>query len=518
MGRRQYPPMGNGHTEYRYEIEPDSGQVIDFRKVQDITSRLDFGPVREGPHMTTARSTTFVTSTLDDGSLVAIETLLPGASSQRRRRMENSIAIWVECVHPNIPHLIGKAIIPGQGGLGVVYGWHEYQRLQCLSAPQYLECCPTTLADRYQLSTRICEAVAYMHANNMIHGNICSAQILVTDDGVPQLMPSFEFTTMINKTENTKSGTIRWAAPELFGETPNLTLANDIYALGMEIITNPDPYVNSCDHSQLFTWIAEGELRSRFTDTIPENDAGNTTWNLLSECLSPNPADRPSVFDVYDTLRMLDYQTLNDRPEGMIVGPEITIQDLVSHFEKHGQNNYTDPLGEVHIATTSPCSDTVLANVYKINLSGQGYVAVKCVKHVNPHKMLKRAARELSCWSSHKHENILPVLGFAVVKDNLAMVAPWMSNGDVTQYVVRNPKCDRRKLCIQLARAISYLHESGVIHGDIKGPNVLISDEEMIQVADFGVSIMEHKEIEFSVTSTGRGTERWQARQGLDKY
>jgi serine/threonine protein kinase len=42
-------------------------------------------------------------------------------------------------------------------------------------------------------------------------------------------------------------------------------------------------------------------------------------------------------------------------------------------------------------------------------------------------------------------------------------------------------------------------------------PNVLISDEGDVQVTDFGVSIMDHREIEFSVTSTGAGTQRWQA-------
>ncbi|KAJ1304031.1 hypothetical protein OPQ81_008439 [Rhizoctonia solani] len=49
------------------------------------------------------------------------------------------------------------------------------------------------------------------------------------------------------------------------------------------------------------------------------------------------------------------------------------------------------------------------------------------------------------------------------------------------------------------------------VHGDIKGPNVLISDAGTVQVTEFGVSIVDHREIEFSVTSGGRGTHRWQA-------
>ncbi|CAE6515217.1 unnamed protein product [Rhizoctonia solani] len=155
--------------------------------------------------------------------------------------------------------------------------------------------------------------------------------------------------------------------------------------------------------------------------------------------------------------------------------------------------------------------DTTLASVHRVELSNRQHIAVKRVKHNTLYKRLKRAARELDCWASYQHNNILPILGFAIVGADIAMVSPWMSNGCVTDFVTRKPNCDRLGLCTQLARAVAYLHEHNVVHGDIKGPNVLVSDIETIQVADFGVSIVDHLEIEFSATSSGRGTQRWQA-------
>ncbi|KAF8756674.1 kinase-like protein [Rhizoctonia solani] len=173
--------------------------------------------------------------------------------------------------------------------------------------------------------------------------------------------------------------------------------------------------------------------------------------------------------------------------------------------------NHTESLQQANIANAVPFADGAFANVYKITMANQQCVAVKCVKHTSRYKKLKRASRELSCWSSYTHENILPLLGFAVLRDDLAMVSPWMRNGYVTVYVVRNPSCNRLGLCAQLAQAISYLHENRVVHGDIKGvTNVLVSDEGTIQITDFGVSITDHQEIEFSETSTGQGTQRWQ--------
>ncbi|EUC55838.1 tyrosine kinase catalytic domain protein [Rhizoctonia solani AG-3 Rhs1AP] len=195
----------------------------------------------------------------------------------------------------------------------------------------------------------------------------------------------------------------------------------------------------------------------------------------------------------------------------LAVTEETTLQHLVSHFEKRRLMNYTELLDPTRALVAESVADTALANVYRVELLNRHSVAVKCVKHNTPYKRLKRAARELDCWLSHKHENILPVLGFAVVGTNLAMVSPWMNNGHVTDYVATNPNCDRLTLCVQLAKAVAYLHENSVVHGDIKGPNVLVSDQGAIQVTDFGVSIMDHQEIEFSVTSSGRGTQRWQA-------
>ncbi|KAH7333808.1 kinase-like domain-containing protein [Rhizoctonia solani] len=90
------------------------------------------------------------------------------------------------------------------------------------------------------------------------------------------------------------------------------------------------------------------------------------------------------------------------------------------------------------------------------------------------------------------------------------MISQWMNNGCVTEYVVKNPGCDRLKLCVQLACAIAFLHTHNVVHGDIKGRNVLVSDTGTIMVTDFGVSMMDHQEIEFTATKSRGGTLRWQ--------
>lgn len=40
----------------------------------------------------------------------------------------------------------------------------------------------------------------------------------------------------------------------------------------------------------------------------------------------------------------------------------------------------------------------------------------------------------------------------------------------------------------QLATALAYLHERGVVHGDIKPSNILIADDGRPVISDFGIA------------------------------
>lgn len=42
----------------------------------------------------------------------------------------------------------------------------------------------------------------------------------------------------------------------------------------------------------------------------------------------------------------------------------------------------------------------------------------------------------------------------------------------------------------ELALALTYLHKQGVVHGDVKGNNILVSTEIKVLLCDFGVAVM----------------------------
>ncbi|KDQ16034.1 hypothetical protein BOTBODRAFT_97408, partial [Botryobasidium botryosum FD-172 SS1] len=129
--------------------------------------------------------------------------------------------------------------------------------------------------------------------------------------------------------------------------------------------------------------------------------------------------------------------------------------------------------------------------------------------------LLKRLAREAKVWSQLRHPNVLPFLGLCTLTSVPYLISPWMENGHVLDYVQTNPDADRVCLLAQVADGLEYLHNlepEPVIHGDLRGPNILISPSGDARIADFGLSELKADIYDSCSTSfITAGNSRWQA-------
>ncbi|KAJ6557647.1 kinase-like domain-containing protein [Mycena capillaripes] len=158
------------------------------------------------------------------------------------------------------------------------------------------------------------------------------------------------------------------------------------------------------------------------------------------------------------------------------------------------------------------------ADVYQGRI-GNAPVALKVLRiHVAGallDEVEKNFCREALIWRQLQHPNILPFLGISktVFPGRLCMVAPWMAAGSILGCLVSQPMSDRKALLLQVASGLIYLHERSppVIHGDIRGANILIDSHGNACLADFGLAILADSlaTITSSSTSATRGNVRW---------
>jgi len=121
-------------------------------------------------------------------------------------------------------------------------------------------------------------------------------------------------------------------------------------------------------------------------------------------------------------------------------------------------------------------------------------VVIKIFRGVHTDKkvldtMNRYLRRESHVWNRLRHRNILQYLGFCDNKEispSVALIAPFCEEGTIATYLEKNPDADRSRLVSQIAAGLKYLHDEGIIHGDLSGNNVLVSDDGEALLADFG--------------------------------
>jgi hypothetical protein len=64
---------------------------------------------------------------------------------------------------------------------------------------------------------------------------------------------------------------------------------------------------------------------------------------------------------------------------------------------------------------------------------------------------VQHIAYELHTWSKCQHRNVGRLLGLAEFHGQIAMLSPWMENGDLPAYVKKYPNVDRLELvCVTI--------------------------------------------------------------------
>ncbi|XP_015651295.1 rust resistance kinase Lr10 isoform X2 [Oryza sativa Japonica Group] len=150
-------------------------------------------------------------------------------------------------------------------------------------------------------------------------------------------------------------------------------------------------------------------------------------------------------------------------------------------------------------------------SVYKGVLPGYVNVAVKVLENANCNG--EEFISEVSTIGRIHHVNVVRLVGFCSEELRRALVYEYMPRGSLDKYIFSSKRSfswDKlNEIALGIARGINYLHQGcdmQILHFDIKPHNILLDDNFVPKVADFGLAKLYPRDNSFVPLNALRGT------------
>jgi len=155
-------------------------------------------------------------------------------------------------------------------------------------------------------------------------------------------------------------------------------------------------------------------------------------------------------------------------------------------------------------------------NLYRGSYYGQD-VAVKIIKDMEESfAHYDEFMREVTIMRKVRHRNVVQFIGACTTKPNLCILFEYMTWGSVLDYLRKEGALgvsETLRIGMEVCRGMDYLHKMNIIHRDLKTANLLMDENKVVKIADFGVA----RVVEQSGHMTAEtGTYRWMAPEVIE--
>ncbi|HXC21400.1 MAG TPA: HEAT repeat domain-containing protein [Steroidobacteraceae bacterium] len=132
------------------------------------------------------------------------------------------------------------------------------------------------------------------------------------------------------------------------------------------------------------------------------------------------------------------------------------------------------------------------------------------LKFLNPNvasdeEMMKRFVHELRYSRKITHKNVIRIYDFLYIRGNYAISMEYFPSHTLGGEIVNEkPVALKRavKFAVDIATGMAVAHQAGIVHRDLKPANVLIDNDLLLKIVDFGVAAA-HSQGDTQLTKTG---------------
>jgi serine/threonine-protein kinase len=161
----------------------------------------------------------------------------------------------------------------------------------------------------------------------------------------------------------------------------------------------------------------------------------------------------------------------------------LDIATLKSGDVIEGRYKYIEKIGKGAFGTVLLMEDTVVEERL-------------ILKFLNPNvasdeEMMKRFVHELRYSRKITHKNVIRIYDFLYIQGNYAISMEYFPSHTLGGEIINEKPVELRraiKFGIDIATGMAVAHQAGIVHRDLKPANVLIDNDSLLKIVDFGVA------------------------------
>ncbi|XP_014836009.1 PREDICTED: tyrosine-protein kinase JAK3 isoform X2 [Poecilia mexicana] len=346
---------------------------------------------------------------------------------------------------------------------------------------------------KLSIAKQLACALNFLEEQNIVHGNICAKNLLLAREGDPSLgsSPFIKLSdpgiSVVMMGNDVILDRIPWVAPEVLDAPDSLTLECDKWSFGATVWE-----IFNDGNSPLRGWNLD--QKRNFYENMHQLPPSQWTElaDLIAQCMDYDAAFRPSCRSIIRQLNSLitsDYVILH-ATEPVTQSPMSKAFNLVPHDQTLFEERhlcYISPLGKGNFGCVELCRYDPL---------GDNTGELVAVKKLQPNKgsNLEDFQKEVKMLSVLHCDYIVKYRGvcYSMGRLSMSLVMEYLPYGSLNGYVWTNRHniTTRRMLLFssQICKGMEYLQMQRYVHRDLAARNILVANESLVKIADFGLT------------------------------